>query len=193
MDIQNRGKEMNYLSHFKLMAQYNLRMNTQLNEATSMLSHEQITSDRGAFFDSILGTLNHILIGDMIWLLRFAQHSKRYQSLADLNDLPVPTDLDVILYKDFELYLPVRNRIDNAILCWINNEVDESDFHETLVYSDTKGHTSEREFSELVAHLFNHQTHHRGQLSTLLSQLGIDIGITDFLIDIPDAQFKSGS
>ncbi|MBQ4838508.1 DinB family protein [Pseudoalteromonas luteoviolacea] len=182
---------MNYLSHFKLMAQYNLRMNKQLIEAASMISHEQLTSDRGAYFGSILATLNHIIIADIIWLLRFAQHDKRYHSLLDLSDLPIPTKLDDTLYKDFALYSPVRSRIDNAILCWINDEVEESDFHKTLVYSDTRGQTSEREFSELVAHLFNHQTHHRGQLSTLFSQLGIDIGITDFLIDIPDAQLKN--
>lgn len=45
---------------------------------------------------------------------------------------------------------------------------------------------STRNFGELICHLFNHQTHHRGQLSTLLSQLELNLGVTDFLIDIPE-------
>ncbi|MAC46924.1 MAG: hypothetical protein CMI12_08730 [Oceanospirillum sp.] len=55
-----------------------------------------------------------------------------------------------------------------------------------MSYSNTQGIVSQRNFAELVSHLFNHQTHHRGQVSTLLSQNGIDIGITDFLMEIPD-------
>ncbi|WP_083849942.1 DinB family protein [Moritella dasanensis] len=55
-----------------------------------------------------------------------------------------------------------------------------------LVYSSTSGVVSERNFSALVSHLFNHQTHHRGQLSAVLHQLNINVGITDFFINIPD-------
>ena len=60
------------------------------------------------------------------------------------------------------------------------------DFSRNLDYSNTKGVKSTRNFGELVSHLFNHQTHHRGQVSTLLNQMGHDIGTTDYLFDIPE-------
>lgn len=63
----------------------------------------------------------------------------------------------------------------------------ESDFEEDFLYRNTQGLEFQNNFGEVVAHLFNHQTHHRGQVSTLLNQLGKDIGITGFLVDIPDS------
>ena len=63
----------------------------------------------------------------------------------------------------------------------------ESDFEEDFLYRNTQGLEFQNNFGEVVAHLFNHQTHHRGQVSTLLNQLGKDIGITDFIVDIPDS------
>ncbi|CAM3083108.1 DinB family protein [Moritella viscosa] len=56
------------------------------------------------------------------------------------------------------------------------------------MYSNTAGAVSERNFGALVSHLFNHQTHHRGQLSTILNQLDIDVGVTDLLIEIEDCR-----
>ncbi|KZN62001.1 hypothetical protein N473_20885 [Pseudoalteromonas luteoviolacea CPMOR-1] len=177
---------MKHIEHFKLLALYNQRMNCQLINAAKTLKHNQLIDDKGAFFGSILGTLNHLIIGDMIWLLRFSKHSNRYQTLIQLSELPYPTSLNDILYDQLEPLIKVREQVDQAILEWLNNEVQEADFHTTLTYGNTKGEVSEREFSELVSHLFNHQTHHRGQISTLFSQLGVDIGTTDYLIDIPD-------
>ena len=69
---------------------------------------------------------------------------------------------------------------------WLSIEVVEDDFDRDLTYTNSKGVVSSRNFSELVSHLFNHQTHHRGQVSALLYQKGADIGVTDFLMDIPD-------
>ncbi|WP_296062630.1 DinB family protein [uncultured Amphritea sp.] len=68
----------------------------------------------------------------------------------------------------------------------MSEEVTADDFNRTLVYANSKGVVSKRDFGELVCHFFNHQTHHRGQASALLSQHGIDVGIRDLLIDIPD-------
>ncbi|WP_235611248.1 DinB family protein [Pseudoalteromonas luteoviolacea] len=168
------------------MALYNQRMNCQLVTAAKTLNNSQLIEDKGAFFGSILGTFNHLIIGDMIWLLRFAKHSNRYQALIQLSELPYPTSLDDILYDQLEPLIKVRKQLDQAILDWVKYEAQEADFHRTLTYSNTKSEVSEREFSELVSHMFNHQTHHRGQVSTLFSQLGVDIGSTDYLLDIPD-------
>ncbi|WP_275424247.1 DinB family protein [Pseudoalteromonas luteoviolacea] len=172
------------------MALYNQRMNNQLIKAAQTLTHEQLIEDKGVFFSSILGTFNHLIIGDLLWLLRFSKHSNRYQSLSELSELPYPTTLDEILYNSFKDLIAVRQGMDQTILHWLNKEVQECDFHKTLSYSNSLGERSTREFSELVSHMFNHQTHHRGQLSTLFNQLGIEIGSTDFLLDIPDLNQK---
>lgn len=175
-------------SHFLLMADYNLRMNAQLFAAAKTLTDDQVCSDMGAYFDSILGTLNHVIVGDLIWLLRFASHSDGYTSLAQLSGLPVPKSLDHQLYANLGSLAATRIQVDTSIKQWLLNEVDEADFSKPLIYKNTKGVVSERAFAELVFHLFNHQTHHRGQVTTLLNQQGVDVGVTDFLVDIPDAR-----
>jgi len=65
---------MTTLNQFKLFAEYNKLMNHRILESANRLSEEQLKSDRGAFFKSVLGTLNHILVGDIIWLKRFRTH-----------------------------------------------------------------------------------------------------------------------
>ena len=177
MDIRN---------HYLLMADYNQRINDQVYAAASKLDSEQLKADRGAFFSSVIGTLNHILVGDLLWLSRFSLHSSRYQSLQGLSALPKPEMLDEILYPDLPLLEKARNFVDKTIHQWLIDEIREDDFSRSLVYANSKGVVSERDFGELLSHFFNHQTHHRGQVSTLLYQHEIDIGCTDFLIDIPD-------
>ncbi|MEH6580029.1 MAG: DinB family protein [Amphritea sp.] len=177
---------MTFRDHFLLMADYNQRMNNQLFEAAGKLSTEELCADRGTFFSSVLGTLNHILVGDLIWLARFATHSDRYRSLADLSELPKPEGLNDVIYPKLSALRNARREVDWSIKCWLADEVQDTDFSKSLAYASTKGVESERNFGELVCHLFNHQTHHRGQVTTLLNQQGIDVGITDFLIDIPD-------
>ncbi|BBB30770.1 DinB family protein [Neptunomonas japonica] len=178
---------MNCCHHFQLMAIYNRRLNKQIYQASTNLSSAELEEDVGAFFKSILGALNHIVVGDLLWLSRFATHSSRYQSLACLATHPKPSSLDEQLYDNLDAYWLVRKDIDDRVHEWLSSEVLETDFERLLTYSNSKGIVSKRNFSELVSHLFNHQTHHRGQVSALLYQKGVDIGVTDFLIDIPDA------
>lgn len=177
---------MNLQSHFILMADYNQRMNRQFYKVVKELNDSDINEDRGAFFKSIIGTLNHILVGDLIWLTRFSKHSERYISLATIADFPKPKGLDDIIFSNFTLLYEAREKVDMLLCTWLQNETLEIDFDKLLAYSNTKGVVSKRDFGELVSHLFNHQTHHRGQLSTLLNQLKLDIGVTDYLFEIPE-------
>ena len=73
-------------------------MNEQIFVASSALSEETLVADKGAFFDSILGTLNHIMVGDLIWLSRFSKHSPQYKSLAELELYSKPKALNEIIY-----------------------------------------------------------------------------------------------
>ena len=173
-------------NHFQMMAKYNDRMNNQILSVVESLNPIDLTENKGAYFKSIIGTLNHILVGDIIWLSRFSLHSESYISLKCVTELPKPHSLSDVLYPDLQLYKEARKVVDSAVINWLNIDIDVSDFNRNLEYSNTAGIKSPRNFGELVSHLFNHQTHHRGQVSTLLNQMGYDIGATDFLFDIPE-------
>ena len=173
-------------SHFELMAQYNQWMNTSLFSALSGLEPLEISKDRGAFFGSILGTLNHILVGDTIWLKRFTAHPTNFTALQAINELTLPASLSEIIHSDIVSLKSARENIDFVITNF-TKEASEEDFDYNLAYTNTKGKTYKKQFGHLVQHLFNHQTHHRGQVSTLLNQQGIDIGSTDLLMLIPEA------
>lgn len=171
--------------HFELMALYNQRMNRQVYQAAEKLSADDYNKNLGAFFVSVQGTLNHILVGDLNWLRRFEKHSDSYHSLQQLVGFPVAKSLKDILYSDLSQLKSARETLDNIIISWASNDLSNSNLSGKLCYKNAKGEQNTRNFAELIHHLFNHQTHHRGQLSTLFSQLGLDVGGTDFLMDIP--------
>lgn len=172
-------------AHFALMASYNQWMNTNLYDAASHLTVAEFTQERGAYFGSIFGTLNHIVVADTLWLKRFATHASSTVTLAVMVPLPTPERLDQIMFDDLEGLTAHRHWLDDVIIHWVAALTDD-ELDTDLSYHDTKGVASKRRYSSLVYHFFNHQTHHRGQVSTLLSQTGIDIGDTDLLALIPD-------
>lgn len=176
---------MDVLTHTQLLACYNQRMNRQIYAAAAQLDEAQLSQPAGAYFGSILGTLNHILVGDLIWLARFATHREAYTSLQALAELPRPQSLDELVYPRFAALAAARTLVDEAIIRWTRDELSMPDLSAPLTYCNTRGEASTRDFGELVMHVFNHQTHHRGQASTLLAQSGLDVGVTDFLLDIP--------
>lgn len=171
--------------HIRLMAAYNAWINARLYEAAGKLPAEALAADRKAFFGSLLGTLNHLLAGDRIWLARFAAHPAKYTALDPIRALAPPQRLDQPLFEDFQSLSAHRCWLDGVISAWAES-LAESDLDHPLHYTNMKGATADRNFFSLVMHFFNHQTHHRGQATTLLSQAGIDIGVTDLLALIPD-------
>ena len=174
--------------HFELTAKYNAVMNQKISDSIASLSEEVLWEDKKAFFGSILGTLNHLMVGDLIWLRRFNDHpncSQSFGALDSLADFPTPTSLTQFLYLNAQNFKKNRQALDQIIIQFIEETV-ESDYSKTLTYTNTKGGVHHKPFSMLLQHLFNHQTHHRGQVTTLLNQVGIDIGETDLLILIAD-------
>ena len=176
------------IGHLHLLATYNRWMNEKIYRAAASLAPEELARDRGAFFGSILGTLNHIVVGDTLWLRRFAQHPRDYTQIAPVLKLPQPPSLNAIVFAELPQLAARRSELDGWILEWIPGIIDE-DLDLPLAYVNTKGQTQSRNFHGLLTHFFNHQTHHRGQVTTLLSQAGIDVGVTDLLALIPD-QFE---
>ncbi|KEF32624.1 DinB family protein [Marinobacter nitratireducens] len=176
---------MSLKQHFELMAAYNQWMNEKEYDAAGHLDTSALTEDRGAFFSSILGTLNHIVVGDTIWLKRFATHPASTKALTGVIELPFPTSLDQILFENFSELYSHRKWLDEQIIHWIS-KLSNNDLDYILSYQNTKGVSANKRFSALILHFFNHQTHHRGQVSTLLSQAGEEVGVTDLLALIPD-------
>ena len=167
-----------------LLASYNADMNGRLYAAAAALPKDVLNADRGAFFGSIMGTLNHIVAGDTIWLRRFMGHPSDFASLKAMADIPAPTGLTHRYSDDLDALLEHRVRLD-AIITALVAEVSDSDLAQPLSYRNARG-DNRKHFGSLLLHFFNHQTHHRGQASTLLSQSGVDIGVTDLLEWIPD-------
>jgi uncharacterized damage-inducible protein DinB len=172
-------------AHFALLAEYNEWMNNKVYAAACELEPAALLLDRGAFFGSIVGTLNHIVAGDTIWLRRFATHPARFAALQPLLALPVPASLAAIHSTDLGELLTHRQMLDRVIRQWVAGLTD-ADLEHVLHYANTKGVVADKRFGSLLLHFFNHQTHHRGQASTLLSQAGVDVGVTDLLMLIPN-------
>ena len=86
---------MSLKSNFELMADYNQWMNKSIYKAASGLSNSELSKNRGAFFNSIIGTLNHILVGDIIWLKRFSKHPSQLKALDSVRELQSPQSLNV--------------------------------------------------------------------------------------------------
>lgn len=170
--------------NFELMAEYNQWMNKSIYSAASQLSASDLAEDRGAFFGSIIGTLNHLLVGDTIWLKRFAEHPAKLKSLEHFHEVESPNALDSILHENFEELRQSRLKMDHLIREF-SSELTDAVLLSSLSYKNTKGEPFTKNLGALVQHFFNHQTHHRGQITTLLNQVGIDVGVTDLLVRIP--------
>lgn len=167
-----------------LMAQYNRWMNERMYDAAATLDAGTLAADKGAFFGSILGTLNHIAVADTIWLHRFAGHEAGFAALAGLSAFPPPSALSQPLAPDLAGLRDYRRSLDELIERW-TAELVPAHFAASVAYRSLAGVPARRNFGGLLQHFFNHQTHHRGQVSTLLFQCGVDVGATDLVLLVP--------
>ena len=152
---------------YSLMADYNAWMNRKLYQAAAGLPDAERKRDLGAFFKSLHGTFNHILFADLIFLARFTGSA-----------MP-EGDFGGELHDDFEALRAEREAIDARILDWIAG-LDRAGMGAALTFtSRVDGQTRTLPRWAMVTQMFNHQTHHRGQATTLLTQLGADPGTTD--------------
>jgi uncharacterized damage-inducible protein DinB len=144
---------------YRMFAGYNAWCNERLYDAASKVPDADYRADRGAFFKSLHGTLNHLLVGDRIWM-------KRFTGAGEL-----PSGLDVILHDDFEALRAARRSQDVLITRYIAG-LDNERLNGTLRYRTVvKPQTIEQPLAPALDHFFNHQTHHRGQAHALLSAM----------------------
>jgi len=144
-------------SYFGRLAAYNTWANQRLFAACGELAESEYLSSRQAFFGTIHGTLNHILVGDRIWFARLAGRK------------PAITALDQQLYGDFAGLRVARVAEDARIEAFVR-DLGEGDFSRPVAYQNLAGEADEQPLEALLGHVFNHQTHHRGQVHDQLSQ-----------------------
>ncbi|WP_425093267.1 DinB family protein [Tropicimonas sp. S265A] len=152
-----------------MMARYNAWQNESLISAAAGLPVAELTKFRGAHFGSIFATFNHLLWGDTIWMSRFAEWDKPEGGIAS----------SVEFTPSWAVYLRARREADRQITDWAGR-LDAEALEGTLGwFSGALNQQVERPFAVCVAHFFNHQTHHRGQIHAMLTAAGARPGDTD--------------
>lgn len=154
-------------AQFEMMASYNEWMNEKLYSVCADIPDEDRKKDLGAFFKSIHGTLNHLMYGDKVWMGRFIEQPLKGVNMADE------------FYSSFNELRQERQKMDKDIISW-TQQLEQSWLDKLFTFtSGVDGKTRSITTWVLVTHMFNHQTHHRGQLTTLIKQLAYEPGITD--------------
>ena len=162
-------------SYCALMARYNLWQNGSLLSVVSEMDDAARRQDRGAFFGSIFGTLNHLLWADLMWMSRF--------------DSGAPPEGGIVaspkLLADWPAYRAARVQTDKRILGWAGRLDPEVLGEDLTWYSGVTGREMTRPMALCAVHMFNHQTHHRGQVHAMLTAAGARPDPTD-LVFMPE-------
>lgn len=146
--------------HFMMFAAYNQWANARVYEAATDLGEREFVQDTGVFFGSMMGTLNHILTADRIWMKRFT------------GEGDAPATLDAILYRDLPSLTIARETEDRRIVDWVDTLDDKALSGRFTYMTATDMRTISQRLSPALDHFFNHQTHHRGQAHMILTVLG---------------------
>jgi uncharacterized damage-inducible protein DinB len=147
-------------AHFVSLAKYNKWANDRLYGMAAALPDEAYRRDVGAYFASLHGTLNHLLTADRIWLCRLTGSGEH------------PGTLNAIVFDDLPSLRAARELEDARIIKLVEG-LDETALEQALDYSTLSGVSQRQALREILAHLFNHQTHHRGQAHMILTALGV--------------------
>jgi uncharacterized damage-inducible protein DinB len=147
-------------AHYATFARYNAWANRRLYDAAAKLSDADYRADRGAFFKSMHGTLNHLLTADWVWMHRFTGQG------------PSPTKLDAIQHERLADLCATREAEDRRIIAYVDG-LSEQQLAGTIRYRRVSTPEEfEQALAPALAHFFNHQTHHRGQAHSILCSFG---------------------
>lgn len=145
--------------HFMMFAAYNQWANGRIYDAAAELHEEELGRDVGAFFGSLLGTLNHLLAVDRVWMKRFT------------GEGDAPANTAAVLHRAFPDLRLAREAEDKRILHWMGGMTEKS-LAGRFSYMTVDMRTVSQRLSPALSHFFNHQTHHRGQAHMCLTALG---------------------
>jgi uncharacterized damage-inducible protein DinB len=157
------------LRHFQMLSDYNRWANERIYVACADLTEDEYRADRGAFFGSAHRTLNHILAADRIWLRRITGQGA------------APTALNAILFEDLASLSQARAAEDQRLIEVVGS-LTEAALQQVITYTPVSNPVPVTEpLSPVLAHIFNHQTHHRGQVHTILTSLGKPSVVLDMI------------
>lgn len=146
--------------HFTMLAAYNQWANGRIYDAAAQLSEEEFQRDVAAFFKSLMGTLNHLLTADRIWMKRFSGSGE------------APATLDAIIHRELAELRHAREVEDKRIVDWIGTLTEKNLAGRFTYITATDVRTVSQRLAPALAHVFNHHAHHRGQAHTILTSLG---------------------
>lgn len=146
--------------HFAMMAEYNRWANARLYNATARLADELFRRPVGVYFKTLHGTLNHLLAADRIWMHRLDGTGTH------------PDKLDAIIFEEFAPLRAAREVEDLRIIQYVH-DLANGDLDKLWQYRTLRGSPQQQRLRDILAHLFNHQTHHRGQAHAALTALGV--------------------
>lgn len=158
------------VTYAQTMARYNAWQNSQIIEQVRQMDDDALRADRGAFFGSILGTLNHLLWGDLMWLHRFdpAVPGPQVESAQHKEITP-----------DGPGWITARQQTDATITDWAGGLTDDRLAGDLSWFSGLAQRDFTTPMGLCVTHFFNHQTHHRGQVHAMLKAAGVEAPVTD--------------
>ena len=160
------------MNNLALMARFNQWVNGHIYDSVATLSDADYRRDRKAFFGSIHNTLNHLLVVDRLWIGRISGIDHGITSLKD------------ILFDEFEPLRAARRREDEILIKLVDG-IDEDRIASPVAYTTILGDGEQRtRLDHILITLYNHQTHHRGQIHAMLTQAGVtptDIDVIDYL------------
>jgi uncharacterized damage-inducible protein DinB len=169
----------NARDHFLMLARYNVWATDRLLRHVAELSDDEYMRDAGLYFKSVHGTLNHLLLAEQgLWFERFAHGVSPVRRLNEQVHAE-RSALDVALRSAVREWLPV-------IDAW-----PESRYDGTLAYTSTDGQARTVSFATALTHVFNHSTHHRGQITAAITAMGHAAPEIDLLISVLATQTKA--
>ena len=160
-----------------MMTRYNAWQHRQLTVALDPVPEAEVVADRGGFFGSILGTLNHVLWADQIWMSRF-------DDSFDAPEGGIPES--PFICADYAGWKEARAEIDRRMAAWASAITQEELSGDVAWYSGAAGRDMVKPRAFCITHMFNHATHHRGQVHTMMTSAGLT-GNTSDLFFLPEA------
>ncbi|MBC7951902.1 MAG: DinB family protein [Rhodospirillaceae bacterium] len=154
--------------HFRTLARYNRWANGRLYAACGEVGQTELAVSRPSYFGSILATLNHGLVGDRLWMGRFQG--------APRTDI---VSLGQILHPDFEGLAAERAELDHALVAYFDDL--RGDLNRVFSYRTMEGQATQSLLGWAMMHMFNHATHHRGQVHDMLSSTNVEPPALDLI------------
>jgi uncharacterized damage-inducible protein DinB len=166
------GKEMKTL--FQAYAKYNKNVNQDIISILKTVPQKKLDRKFKTFFPTIYDLLFHILLSDINWMKRFKTLFGTYESvkmskMGSYDEAKLKEELK----GDYEKLFGLRGKMDEEMGNFID-ELKDDDYTRMLRYKNYKGEDTEKEMWKVLMQMFNHATHHRGQISGLLDMLGIE-------------------